>query len=551
MCAFAIVLGGVPVLVGALLWPTSRQGLVVAQLLAFAALVAVVHAPRVGYRRRAATLILLSAVIGTVSTTLLGFQGAGATWLGVSILLAGLLFDWRAALRMVAVHASVMAAVGIGIAAERIPWAIGAPNALRYWMISATGTLVLYSLLALGIDVVLVGLQAEAEARLSAEDALRRTRRLDAMGTMAAGIAHDFNNLLAPVLANVELLENTDDRLDAPLVREALADMRSAARRARDLVRRLLALRQGEAETRSALDVITTLQEVASQLTREAGDAITIRVDARWVPPVSASSNELHQIVMNLARNAVYSMPSGGTLTLGVDNVEVLHVAYVEISVVDSGIGMDAETLARAFDPFFTRRVNREGTGLGLPTVRTIVQSLNGEVQLTSAVGQGTTARVRLPAVGGVVARDLRQTPEPGSLPPLPPRLRVLVVDDDPLVRDGTRRMLALMGHDADVAHSTTSALDWLMQRNGACDLLVTDYRMPERTGADLVREVRHRYAGLPIIVASGYLDDAEQDLAKESPTIAFLAKPFPRRELVDAVSLALSRSKVGVVHSS
>jgi signal transduction histidine kinase/ActR/RegA family two-component response regulator len=542
MCAFAIVMGGVPLAVGVLLWPTARGPVIIADLIAFVVLIIVVQTRQAGYRVRATTVILLCAVTGTMSTVLIGLQGAGASWFGVSILLSGLLFDWRAALRMVGVLTAVLTLVGIGIALERVPWAAAMPHALRFWVISASSMLVLYSLLALGIDVLLVGLQAEAEARLSAEDALRRSRRLDAMGTMAAGIAHDFNNLLAPVLANLDLLENTNDRLDAPVVREALTDMRSAASRARNLVRRLLVLRAGEAEERSALDVVTVLQEVAAQVTADAGDSISIRVDARWVPPVAASSNELHQIVMNLARNAVQAMPLGGMLVLGVDAVEAASGPLVEITISDSGIGMDADTLARAFDPFFTRRVDRDGTGLGLPTVRTIVQSLNGDVLLDSAVGKGTTARVRLPAVYSAGLGDLVRTPAQGSAPVLPSRLRVLVVDDDPLVRDGTRRMLTLMGHEAEVAGSAAEALQWLQAREGLCDLLVTDFRMPERSGADLVRATRRRFPAMPIVVASGYVDDALEELAAESPTLAFIAKPFPRRELADAIAVALER---------
>jgi signal transduction histidine kinase/ActR/RegA family two-component response regulator len=541
MCAAGLVLGLLPLGAAVLLWPREAGPIIVGDIVLYAAVVALMRSPRVGYRGRALTLVLLCGSLGIVSTVLLGLRGAGSTWLGVAVVGAALLLSGQAALRLVAVLVLTFVAIGVGIATDQLPWAIGLPDALRFWVISASSMIVMYSLLAVGIDTLLRGLQQEADARLAAEDALRRAQRLDAMATLAAGIAHDFNNLLAPVLANLEMLEGADDRLDAPPVRDALHDMRTAAERARDLVRRLLILRQGEAESRSVLDVITTLQEVARLLRSEAGPGVRILVDARWVPAVSASPSELHQIVMNLAQNAVQAMPDGGTLTMTLASEEGAGRSRAMIAISDTGIGMDAETQRRAFDPFFTQRSTLGGTGLGLPTVRALVAGLRGEIALHSTPGVGTTVRVLLPVEAPYT--------DDGSVPPSSPEatspmfsLRVLVVDDDVLVRDGTRRMLTRMGHVADTAASTDEALALLADAVHRYDVLITDYRMPERSGAELTRAARRDYPALPVVVASGFIDDAEADLAAEAGTLVFLAKPFPRRELAEAMATAMAR---------
>ncbi|MCU0648624.1 MAG: ATP-binding protein [Gemmatimonadaceae bacterium] len=551
VCAAGLVLGLLPLGAAIVLWPTNAGVIVTADLLVYLLVLVMVRSPRVGYAGRVTTLVATFLTIGMVSVWMLGLRGAGATWLGVATVGTGMLLSGRAVVRVVAIIAAYCVLIGVGIAQGWLAWSVGVPDALRYWAISASSMVMMYLVMAVGISALLHGLQEESDARLEAESALRRSQRLDAMGTMAGGIAHDFNNLLAPILANLDLLHATPRPLDDPVVRDALGDMRTAAERARDLVRRLLVLRRGEAEARSAIDLVTTLNEVARILAAEAGDRVTIAVDARWVPAVHASETELHQIVMNLARNGVQAMPHGGALTLALTAVEAEGASHVEIVVRDTGLGMDEATRQRAFDPFFSARGDGNGTGLGLTTVHAIVATLGGTIACESSPGMGTTMRVRLPAAASTPASD-------GGAPRVDPaldhaqreRLRVLVVDDEPLVREGTARMLHALGHHPVAVSSVDEGLAWLATTPVPCDVIVTDHRMPERTGADLVRTVQLRAPQLATVVASGFIEEATAELADGGTSVVFLAKPFTSSELADALRRAREMSAASVTAS-
>ncbi len=527
------------------LWVFATNGLwpmIVVDISAYLAVAYVYFSRRPTFQARAWTVIAGLFAIGTLTMTLAGFRTAGAVWLSMAALFAGMLLGVRAGIAVVLANTALFVAFGVGIANDAVPWAQGVPNALQLWVMSAVNTAMLGLVAAVAVGVLLNGLEREAAARLRAEEERRVGRQLESLGTMAGGMAHDFNNLLAPILANVELL--ADDA--TPDQRELLDDIRTSAERGRDLVRRLMALRKGDMHEAETADLGTVVHEVARLVRTRAARGVAMHVTAS-ASHVYGSCAELHQIVMNLATNAVQAMPDGGTLSLTVDEVHHAGRAMTRLQVCDTGGGMSPETLERAFDPFFTTKSPQEGTGLGLPTVRAIALSKGGHVELASAAGKGTTVTVTLPSA----PRPAAAPPRPdGPLPlttPFRPAVAadgsrvVLLVDDEPIVLETARRLLLAMGRRPVAVAAAADAEQWFRAHPGECDLVLTDHRMPRQNGIELVAALRQLEPALPAVVASGYVADAAAAARTLEVRVSYLAKPYGVTELRDALDDALA----------
>ena len=544
------------------LWP-----MMVVDVAAYGAVTYVYFSRRPSFRVRAWTVIVGLFAIGALALTFAGFRTAGAVWLAMAALFAGMLLGVRAGVAVVSANTVLFVLLGVGISRGWFAWAAGVPNALQLWVMSAVNTAMLGFVAAVSVGVLLNGLERESAARLRAEEERRLGRQLESLGTMAGGIAHDFNNLLAPILANVDLLAEaaTGDE------RELLHDIRTSAERGRDLVRRLMALRRGDLRESESSDLGAVVLEVARLVRPRAARGVRIDVQAPE-RHVMASCAELHQIVMNLATNAVQAMPDGGTLSLVVDEVHEGGRPMVRLQVRDSGSGMSPETLERAFDPFFTTKSPQEGTGLGLPTVRAIVLALGGHVALTSVAGRGTVVRVTLPASDAPAppcaaragAAPPRASIPLGAVPAVPavhaPTRQVpasatdagergartiLVVDDDPVVLESARRTLTALGFHPVALASAAAAEEWFSRNGASCDLLITDHRMPQRTGADLMVALRRQQPELPVVLLSGVVAEAAHAVARAAggaphPPVTLLAKPYGRADLLRAVEQAL-----------
>lgn len=489
------------------------------------------------FRVRAWVVVAATFLVGTASMVHIGPQAAGMMWLSAASLLAALLLGVTVALSVVAAQAVVLLAIFIAIHAGRVAWAMYMPNEELLFIIASGNFLALSGMLAAAIGMLLRGLEREASLRRVAEANLRRSRQLEALGTLTGGIAHDVNNLLVPILLNSQLLAQTETD---PFRRQLFADVRLSAERGRDLVRRMLAFARGTDAEQTSVDVVAMLLEVARLIRSTDGPTITVEVNARPLPPIRANTAELHQVVMNLATNAVHAMPRGGTLTLFVEP-ESLRSESVVIAVTDTGDGMDAAALARVFEPFFTTKAPGKGTGLGLATVHRLVSSMGGRIGVESALNVGTTVRVSLP-----VAMPVESLPTPRSMPSLgsadvaPSRVRIVLVDDDVPVLEATRRLLRSLGHDVVAIRNADDALATIARDPSAVDLLITDFRMPGRSGVELVESARAVRADLPIVIASGF-PDATIDAWSSTPLpVILLAKPFDRRSLALAITDAL-----------
>jgi two-component system cell cycle sensor histidine kinase/response regulator CckA len=392
----------------------------------------------------------------------------------------------------------------------------------------------------------LIGVVEDITERRELEEQLRRAQRMEAVGQLAGGVAHDFNNLLTAIVSYCDLAagslpENADER-----VRSSIDGIRGAADRASDLTRQLLAFGRRQVLELEPVDVNAVIAEHASMLARLIGEDVDVRLaldpDASTV---TMDKGQLVQVLMNLAVNARDAMPSGGTLTIETENVEldraptttgIVSGPHVLVAVSDTGAGMDAETTRRIFEPFFTTKEPGKGTGLGLSTVLGIVEQSGGRVSVYSEPGVGTTFKTYLPAVG--------TAPRPSAAPAPVARPtgaeRILLVEDNDAVRDPLCSLLADLGYDVVAAAGPVGALT--LADADEIDLLVTDVVMPAMNGRELAEALRPGHPEMKVLYISGYTDDAVIARGIVQPGIAFLQKPFGAdrlaakvRELLDA----------------
>ena len=369
------------------------------------------------------------------------------------------------------------------------------------------------------------------------EEQLRAAQKMEAIGQLAGGIAHDFNNLLTAIegYGSLALAGLPEDSLS----RSHVLGMKSAGERAAALTRQLLAFSRRQVLQPTVLGLDEIITGLEGMLRRLLGETIELVIEAAEdTGRVRADRGQLEQVAMNLAVNARDAMPRGGTLRIATANLELgeafaeLHDGgnpgpHVALTVSDTGEGMDRETLARIFDPFFTTKPVGEGTGLGLSTVYGIVKQTGGAIQVDSEPGAGTTFAVYLPRVWDDVQRD--ELPAPAALSG---SATVLLVEDEPVVRDVVREMLLRAGYTVVDAGSGEEALAVADAHQGPIDALLTDVVMPGMSGPELAGELVAQRPGLRVLFASGYAEHAVASEGVLRPGTAFLEKPFTAAQL-------------------
>lgn len=377
-------------------------------------------------------------------------------------------------------------------------------------------------------------LAEEVAAAVSAREAallqLHQAQKLETIGQLTGGIAHDFNNLLTPITGALDILLH---RLgDEPRLARLIGGALQSAERARTLVQRLLGFARRQPLTPAAIDLASLLDGMRDLVSSSIGPTILLAVEVDGaLPPAMADANQLELAILNLCVNARDAMPGGGALaiTAAGDTLDADHALglapgeYVRLSVIDTGQGMDEDTRRRAIEPFFSTKGKERGTGLGLSMVHGLAAQLGGGLALWSAPGEGTRVDLWLPAARpGTVLPELAGTAPMAEVRPL----RVLLVDDEQLVRAGTAEMLRDLGHQVDEAGSAREALGRLAG-DTRYDVVVTDYMMPDIDGVELARRIAAQDPALPVLLVTGYMgmDEAVTDLPR-------LAKPFGRSEL-------------------
>ena len=395
---------------------------------------------------------------------------------------------------------------------------------------------------ARGDVVAIVPEAADITARRQAEEALRQSQKLEAIGQLTGGIAHDFNNLLTPIVGSFDLLQRK--LRDDPQALRLISGVLQSAERARLLVQRLLAFARRQHLEARAVDLEQLVRGMLDLIGRSLGPRIEVRVAlTAGLPAAHVDPNQLEVALLNLAVNARDAMPDGGIISISAriadkeGEVQGLGPGrYICLSVADNGIGMTPETLARAVEPFFTTKAIGKGTGLGLSMVHGLAAQSGGQLTLESSLGKGTKATLWLPAVDHSRVESAASTDQTEFLAR---PLSVLLVDDDDLVRAGAAVMLEAFGHTVVQVSSATRALDHLASGE-LFDVLVTDQRMPNITGVDLIRRARFMRPDLPAVLITGYTDAIDPDAS----ALPVLAKPFRAAELARAVAEAVTHDR-------
>jgi signal transduction histidine kinase/ActR/RegA family two-component response regulator len=372
----------------------------------------------------------------------------------------------------------------------------------------------------------------EREAALAQ---IHEMQKMESLGQLTGGVAHDFNNLLMVILGNLEMLRRRVPD-DARVVRLIDAAMQGAERGA-TLTKRMLAFARRQELKPEALDVAKLVRSMEEMLRRTLGPSIDISTTFHEeLPPIRVDPNQLELALLNLALNARDAMPTGGRLAVTARRMPASTGPqglkpgdYVCVAVRDSGTGMDELTVRRATEPFFTTKGAGKGTGLGLSMVHGLAAQSGGTMRILSRLGEGTNVELWLP-VSELTVVD-KEDKVVGSSDD-GPHWRVLVVDDDQLIVMATTDMLEELGHSVVEASSGQMALD-LLRRTTDIDLVVTDHAMPGMTGSELARQIRSHWSDLPIILATGYADLANE----EDPGWPRLSKPYQREELAAAIA--------------
>ncbi|PVM93702.1 hybrid sensor histidine kinase/response regulator [Caulobacter endophyticus] len=381
-------------------------------------------------------------------------------------------------------------------------------------------------------------LRAERELA-SAQDALRQSQKMEAMGSLTGGVAHDFNNLLTPIVGGLDMLQRrgVGGSREQRLIEGAL----HSAERAKTLVQRLLAFARRQPLQPRPVDIGSLVSGMAELVASTSGPQtrVSVQVD-KDLPAAVADQNQLEMAILNLSVNARDAMPQGGRLTVAARAVDLgaghrtglAPGRYVCLSVADTGAGMDADTLKRAIEPFFSTKGLGKGTGLGLSMVHGLAAQLGGALSIDSQPGRGTQVELWLPTTAGAVegaASSATVVVNSGAG-------RALLVDDEDVVRASTADMLTELGYEVVEAVSAEDALR-LLDEGLSVDLLVTDHLMPGKNGTDLARDFLQRSRTARVLVVSGYAE-----VEGVAPDLPRLVKPFRLAELAARLAEGVSQ---------
>ena len=390
-------------------------------------------------------------------------------------------------------------------------------------------------------------LRQEIAERGKAEEQLRQSQKMEAVGQLTGGVAHDFNNLLQIVTGNLEtILRNLPE--DAARLRRAGDNALNGAKRAATLTQRLLAFSRQQPLSPQSISLNQLVSGMTDLLNRALGETIELEsVLAGGLWRTEVDPNQLESAILNLAVNARDAMPDGGKLTIETANTrldevysrqtaEVIPGQYVVICVSDTGSGMTPETAKRAFEPFFTTKDVGRGTGLGLSQVYGFVKQSGGHVKIYSEPGHGTTVKIYLPRLLGAVEEE--ETPREQIAPEGTHAETILVIEDDDDVRAYSVEVLRELGYRVLEAHDGASALRLLeRQDEGAISLLFTDVVLPGgATGREVAEAARKIAPGLKVLFTTGYARDAIVHQGRLDPGVDLITKPFTFADLAGKV---------------
>jgi PAS domain S-box-containing protein len=391
------------------------------------------------------------------------------------------------------------------------------------------------------------------EERALLQSQLLQAQKLETLGVLASGIAHDFNNILATILCGTDLADmkaGTLGPLQAADMRAELDNIRKAAQRASSLVKQILSLGRKGSQERQPLLLITLIKEACKFLRSALPSTIELQHNLTDDGPILANPSQIHQVIMNLLTNAGLAMPEGGRIEVGLSRAALSaplrsrHPAlpeqpYARIMIRDTGLGIAPENLGRIFEPFFTTRREGTGTGLGLAVAQTVVNAHGGAIDVTSEPGKGATFEVFLPIHEHQTALpELTHPPQPG-------KERILLVEDEELYLQMTRRGLAGLGYTVSACLSGLEALRVFRASPKFFDIVITDLTMPGITGDILARELRQIRPDVPIMLLTGLGESMGMERAKSVGIEDVLLKPVSLSHLTERLRVILKRYAV------
>jgi signal transduction histidine kinase/ActR/RegA family two-component response regulator len=394
-----------------------------------------------------------------------------------------------------------------------------------------------------------VGLISDMTQRRNLEAQLLQAQKMEAVGTLAGGIAHDFNNLLQAVLGYSEILIERHKSDSADL--EELRRIHTAGKRGAGLIRNLLAFSRKVQPKLSIVDLDREVMEIQKLLFHTIPKTIKIVVRSTdYLHTINADASQVGQILMNLAVNARDAMPEGGTLRIETENIlledafcrihpEVQPGDYVLLTVSDTGHGMDAQTVERIFDPFFSTKEVGKGTGLGLATVYGIVKQHNGYISCYSEPGKGTVFKIYFPAIK---RKDMAETTEE-QFEPRGGSETILLADDELILRDLGKNILANLGYHVLEAADGQEALEIYKEHRRTISLVLLDLNMPKLNGERCLTEILKLDPDARVLVATGLLEHEIKASIINRGASGFVSKPYSTRKLLSQVREILDRN--------
>jgi signal transduction histidine kinase/CheY-like chemotaxis protein len=445
----------------------------------------------------------------------------------------------------------VYVSYGLSLAGVAREWRA---NLLTFGFIAALAALSLSSLSLFALRAarqerrIFARWQEETGRRETAEEALRQSQKMEAVGQLTGGIAHDFNNLLTVVIGNLDFAARAVEGSNLPKAHRNIEAARQGAQRAAGLTHRLLAFSRRQPLQPQAVNLNRLVGGMSDLFRRTLGERITVETvlaGGLWL--TNADQNQLESALLNLVINARDAMPGGGKLTIETANchldegyaqanAEVQPGQYVMVAVTDTGTGMPREVLEKVFEPFFTTKEVGQGTGLGLSMVYGFVKQSGGHVKIYSEPGQGTTVKIYLPRLIGEEVLDERESRE---LPRAEARETVLVVEDDNDVRAYSVESLTTLGYRVLEARDANSALATL-QSQESVTLLFTDIGLPGLDGRQLAEEVHRLRPDLPVLFTTGYARNAVVHNNVLDQGVHLLTKPFTTEQLANKVRVVI-----------
>ncbi len=407
-----------------------------------------------------------------------------------------------------------------------------------------TGGITMYT------EVITDRVRAEEERGLLQEQLLE-AQKFEALGTLAGGIAHDFNNLLAMIGTNAEL--GLAEVAKPEAVSNCLGEIVGATARAKDIVRQILVFSRKQDTSFETILLTPIVEEALKFLHATVPANVEIRkVLESGVPPVRANASQIYQVLMNLGANAAHALTAGGVITVGLKSVTVtnakaarsrgLHAGeYVRITIQDTGIGMDKETLNRVFEPFFTTK-GLQGSGLGMSVVHGLIKSHGGAITVESEPGKGTRVQVYFPVTLGrsADAHLSKETAVPGQ------GQNILYIDDEESLGRAMKRVLALLGYRCTFYADPRAALDAFRADPGQFDAVISDMAMSNLSGLDVAREISAIRPDLPIALTSGKIEQDTDSISHFEGVMAWLSKPATIDEIGTVLTIMLQDSADG-----